>query len=318
MLKLVQNEWIKIFNRIGTYVMIALLVIGVIIIGAFTKVNESKFQNVPEADWKAQTAEQIKIYEHDLKEMPDTAIRVKQNIEKDLAISKYRLEHDIAPASGNSGYSFIEDSIPLISVAALFTIVIAAGIVASEFGWGTIKLLLIRPMKRSKILLSKYITVILFGILMLSVIFISSSILGFILFGSGDGTNIYLAYSNGEVVERNMIGHLVNLFILSSVDMVMLTTMAFMISAVFRNSSLAIGISLFLLLMGGNVTMLIASKYEWAKYILFANTDLGQYFYGVPLIDGMTLGFSLIMLLIYFVLFQALAFGIFSKRDVAA
>ncbi len=70
--------------------------------------------------------------------------------------------------------------------------------------------------------------------------------------------------------------------------------------------------------MGGQVTRLISLKYEWAKYVLFANTDLLQYFEGSPMVDGMSLGFSITMLVLYFTLFQAVAFYVFKKRDVAA
>jgi ABC-2 type transport system permease protein len=100
--------------------------------------------------------------------------------------------------------------------------------------------------------------------------------------------------------------------------MFMLATMAFMISSVFRNSSLAIGISLVLMFTGGNITQLLALKFSWAKYILFANTNLMQYFEGTPMVEGMTITFSVVMILIYFIIFQVLAFGIFKKRDVAA
>ena len=56
----------------------------------------------------------------------------------------------------------------------LLTVIVAAGIVASEFTQGTIKMLLSRPVKRWKILTSKYVTVILFGILLMLVGFIVS------------------------------------------------------------------------------------------------------------------------------------------------
>ena len=58
-------------------------------------------------------------------------------------------------------------------------------------------------------------------------------------------------------------------------------------------------------------------KFDWAKYILFANTDLMQYFEGVPMVEGMTLTFSVIMIVSYFILFQSLAYMVFKKRDVA-
>jgi ABC-2 type transport system permease protein len=205
----------------------------------------------------------------------------------------------------------------LIDFAGLFIIIIAAGIVASEFNWGTIKLLLIRPIKRGKILAAKYITVLLFALLMISILFILSTILGAALFGFPDEPKPYLSYFEGKITEQSMFSHLLIFYGLNSINMFMLTTMAFMISAVFRNSSLAIGLSLFLMFMGGQVTEMLAAKYTWAKYILFANTDLMRYFDGMPVVDGMTLTFSIIMLIIYFIAFLLLAHFVFKKRDVA-
>lgn len=62
----------------------------------------------------------------------------------------------------------------------------------------------------------------------------------------------------------------------------------------------------------------LLSQYDWAKFILFANTDLRQYTTGTPLVEGMTMTFSIVMLLIYFALFAFLSLYIFKKRDVAA
>lgn len=115
-----------------------------------------------------------------------------------------------------------------------------------------------------------------------------------------------------------MILHLAGSYLLHSISLLMMSTMAFMISAVFRNSSLAVGISIFLLVMGGTVTNLLAMKFDWAKYILFANTDLTQYVDGMPLVSGMTMGFSIAVLAVYFIMFQVLAFGVFTKRDIAS
>ncbi|EDL62485.1 DUF2705 family protein, partial [Bacillus sp. SG-1] len=179
-------------------------------------------------------------------------------------------------------------------------------------------LLLIRPISRTKILLSKYLTVLLYGITLLLMLFALSTIAGAILFGSGDGQQ-HLVYVDGAVEEQNMILYLIKTYLLKTISIIMMATMAFMISAVFRNSSLAIGISLFLLFMGGTATSFIAMKYDWAKYSLFANTELTMYTGAMPpLVEGMTLGFSITMLIIYFVIFNLLAFVVFNKRDVAA
>ena len=139
----------------------------------------------------------------------------------------------------------------------------------------------------------------------------------FILFGTPEIAVPYLNYFDGEITEQSFALHLVILYVMKSINMVMLATMAFMISAVFRNSSLAIGLSILLMFTGAELTGLLAMKFEWAKYILFANTDLMQYFEGVPMVEGMTLTFSMIMIVSYFILFQSLAYVVFKKRDVA-
>lgn len=167
--------------------------------------------------------------------------------------------------------------------------------------------------------MSKYITVLLFGLLLLLILFIGSTLLGLIFFGTGGETaaNIHLIYKDYHVIEQNMMGHFTTTYLSESVSALMVATMAFMLSAVFRNSSLAVGFSIFLLVAGTTATAFIAPKFDWAKYILFANVDLTQYVDGTPLIKGMTMTFSLVMLAIYFIIFLLLAFGIFMKRDIA-
>ena len=316
MFNLIKNEWIKIFSRPGTYVMIGLLVLMIIGIGAVMKLTGGTQE--ADGDWKQETQMQIEADKQFLKENPQLPEFQTKLREEQIAISEYRIENDIEPASGETMWSFVNFNSNFVDVIGVFIIIVAAGIVASEFTWGTIKLLLIRPISRTKILLSKYLTVLLYGITLLLILFALSTIAGAILFGSGDGQQ-HLVYVDGAVEEQNMVLYLIKTYLLKTISIIMMATMAFMISAVFRNSSLAIGISLFLLFMGGTATSFIAMKYDWAKYSLFANTELTMYTGAMPpLVDGMTLGFSVTMLIIYFVIFNILAFVVFNKRDVAA
>lgn len=316
MLKLLQNEWMKITKRPGTFVMIGLLLVTIIFTGGIIKYQNQDVKTNP--NWKQEVQTTLAEQKRNLEELGDAPQEQKEYIEKSIAINEYRLEHDLAPNGEYAIWSFVQDASSLIQLAGLFTIIVAAGIVASEFNWGTIKLLLIRPTSRAKILLAKYTTVISFAVIMLTLLFAVSTLVGWILFGMPEQATPYLNYFDGKVTEESMVFHLIKFYGLSSISMIMLSTMAFMISAVFRNSSLAIGLSIFLMFTGAQFTSLIAMKFDWAKYILFANTDLMQYFEGMPLVEGMTLTFSVIMLFVYFVLFQLFAFFIFGKRDVAA
>ncbi len=44
---------------------------------------------------------------------------------------------------------------------------------------------------------------------------------------------------------------------------------------------------------------------------------MNQYINGSPLFEGMSLGFSIAVLAVYYVLFMAIAWVFFTKRDVA-
>ncbi|MED1738467.1 ABC transporter permease [Bacillus swezeyi] len=313
MFNLVVNEWIKIFNRKGTYVMIGLLLLSVIGLGIMTKtIGESGVS----ADWKKELAQENADMKQQLEGVNNPVLE--QNYKKSIAINDYRIKHDLPEDGEYSVLSFINDAIDVIPMIGLFVITVAAGIVANEFSWGTVKLLVIRPISRFKILLSKYLTVLLFALALLFILFASAGLTGLLLFGTGESSQVHLAYVNGSVEEQSLLLHLAGSYLLNSISLFMMSTMAFMISAVFRNSSLAVGISIFLLVMGGTATGLLSMKFDWAKYILFANTDLTQYFDGTPLVSGMTLGFSITVLAVYYIVFQVLAFGVFTKRDIAS
>lgn len=319
MFKLIQNELLKIFKRSGTYVMIGLLILITSVAGAFIKYQEGGGTVPDNSEWKKGLQMENQSLQKQIEELegqiPDEQINY---FKQQIAINEYRIENELSPNVDYSVWEFVTDAISNIEFAGMFTIIIAAGIVASEFNWGTIKLLLIRPINRGKILVAKYLTVLIFAFIMIGICFAYSTLLGFVLFGGPETTNPYLNFNQGTVTEQSMFVHLLVSYGLNSIGMIMLATMAFMISAVFRSNSLAIGISLFLMFTGGQLTSLLAMKYEWAKYILFANTDLTQYFEGYPIVEGMTLPFSVMMLVIYFVVFQLLAHIVFKKRDVAA
>jgi ABC-2 type transport system permease protein len=310
--QLIRNEFMKLFSRLSTWVMIGLLVLSVI--GSGLLVNY--FLSESDGNWRAALQAQNESIEGML-ENEQLAEPIQATYEQELALNHYRLEHDLPPIEVRSMWGFTYENTILTSLITLFVIVVGAGIVASEFSQGTIKLLLIRPVHRWKILLSKYLTTCFFALLLFVILILSSLLFGAALFGLSQGSTTHLAYVQGEVVERSIFLHLLSSYALKSVELVMMATFAFMVSVVFRSSSLAIGLAIFLLFTGNQAVMILRYQYEWVKYILFANTNLNQYFSGQPLVEGMTLGFSMTVLLVYFILFHLLSWLTFTRRDVA-
>lgn len=316
MLQLLKNEVIKIYKRPSTLVLLFVLFICIGAIGAFNKYQQTGYSVPDNEEWKRGLTLENKRYEEQLQNesLPEETAHY---YIREIAINEYRLEHDYSTNVDYNVWNFVSDSSNLISFIGMLLIIIASGIVANEFQWGTIKLLLIRPISRSKILLSKYITVLLYGMIMLVLLFSFSYLIGSIWFGLPDEYYPYLSYVQNEVKEQSMATHLWIDYSLKFVSILMLTTFAFAISTVFRNSAISIGISLFLLFIGEPITMLLASWFEWAKFLLFANTDLTRYYESTPLISGMSLSFSIMILIIYFIIFQVIAFTVFKKRDIA-
>ncbi|MBZ9633842.1 ABC transporter permease [Clostridium sp. FP1] len=312
-INLVRNENMKLSHSISTWIMTGILVLLILVIGLVSRFTGTQ---APKSDWKADIAIQNQKLKKSLAE-PGISEKDKDSITKDLQTNEYRLKNDIQPLQDKSLWGFVNTTSGLISLISLFAIVMGGGIVANEFSGGTIKLLLIRPSKRFKILLSKYISVIGYTLLMLLALFIVSFLLGGILFSFKGAGTPFLTNSSGIITEVNMITHMMALYGLQCVSLVMMVTLAFMISSVFRNSSMAIGIGVFLLTIGNTATMLLL-RYNWSKYILFTNTNLDQYINGQPLVEGMTMTFSIIVLIVYFVIFNVISYIGFTKRDIVA
>ncbi|WP_369404813.1 ABC transporter permease [Piscibacillus salipiscarius] len=232
-----------------------------------------------------------------------------------IAKNNYYLENDIRP-TGFKAWQFTLDNAMLASLISLFTIIIGAGIVSSEFKWGTIKLLLIRPISRTMILFTKFMAVLLFALATLVTTILSSIIVGGIFFGF-EGMNPHFVTETADGLQYvSVVGEVFSTYGYSMVNLVMMTAFAFMISTLFRNSSLAIGLAIFLM-FSGNMIVGALQRYDFAKFILFANTDLKQYETGNVMFEGMTLGFSIAVLIAYLVIFLAVSWFSFNKRDVA-
>ncbi|WP_112179628.1 MULTISPECIES: ABC transporter permease [Paraliobacillus] len=307
-IQLIRNENMKLYAKKATWIMIGLLAIIVLAGGLLTRFMDDNVTREYSDDWRAEMQEEIATTETE--EYAESAVYI--DVDKNM----YHLENDIAPVE-YSAMQFVYENIELSMLLSLFTIIVAAGILANEFQWGTIKLLLIRPVTRLKILAAKYVTVLFYALTLLVFLVVFSWIVGAILFGMNGVNPSTVVYEYGGYNEVNLMSGVVQGFGYKMVNLVMMTTFALMVSTIFRNASMAIGFAIFLML-SGNLIVAFASDYGFAKYILFANTDLSQYREGATqMLEGMSLSFSITILLVYYVIFLVASWFSFTKRDVA-
>ncbi|ACT02599.1 ABC transporter permease [Paenibacillus sp. JDR-2] len=312
MFNLVLNENMKIYRRTRTWILIGLMA-AFVIFGNIMMWHDGK--DAQGEGWKSELKQEKQMWSDHLKNS-DPNEENRAYYEDRIAVIDYHLEHNIRTTKGTI-WDGINESANLGILITLFTIIIAGDIVASEFATGTIKLLLIRPASRIRILVSKYISILLFSMVLLLTLFILSVVLNGILHGFHDMDLPLVSITDGHIAEKNMFLHLWETYMLNGVSTIMYVTIAFMISSAFRSSAMSIGFSIGIL-FAGNILLQLLQRYEWSKYLLFANTDLTQYLEGKPFQDGMTLSFSIIVLVIYFLVFNLISWLMFTRRDVAA
>lgn len=250
-----------------------------------------------------------------------------KKLDEQVKMNLYRLEHnidiDVNSTMSNSTdgatnfWSAMSMSTSLISLVGLLVIIIAGSCIANEFSQGTIKFLLINPVKRWKILFSKYFTVITFGYIMIALLFVVMIPFAGIFLGFDSISAPYLYISDGNVHEMSPFLHIIKLYLLNSVDVVVMATMAFALSSLFKSSALAIGAGVFCM-MGGSTLIQILSmlKQDWARYLLFANTNLASIYEGKSLFPQHSLTFALVVIAVHMVIFLLTAWDGFTKREV--
>jgi ABC-2 type transport system permease protein len=314
LVNLVLNENMKIYRRVRTWILVGLMVAFVLFVNFIEWHSDGK--KAEGEGWRAALQQENQQYSKILKQ-PELGEDDRTFYEQQIAVNDYHLEKNIRSTDGTM-WDGVNGSAQMMIVITIFTIIIAGDSLAGEFSSGTIKLLLIRPASRVKILVSKYISFLMFGMLLLLTLFVLSIVVNGILYGFGymDLPLISMT-AEGEIVERNMVLNLWKTYMLNGISTVMYVTMAFTISSAFRSSAMAIGFSIGAL-FAGNIVLEALQRFDWSKYLLFANTDLTQYLNGHPFQEGMTMSFSIGVLVVYFLVFNLVSWLLFTRRDVAA
>jgi ABC-2 type transport system permease protein len=307
---LIANESMKIYRRKLTWILLLLLVaitIGASVLG--------RISAKPSGDWRAETAQLVRQYEERLK-ITELSPTLRADAENKLKIAEFRLENDI-PAPPNNPWSALLTFSGLVEMVMIFTIVIAADMVAGEYTAGTMKLLLIRPHSRTQILFSKYIAVSLFAAVLLALLVGCGYATNALFYGAGGlhTTDLFLN-QQGQIVAQNVLMQVIKLYGLSIFPVMGYGTLAFAVSTILRNSALAVGVSLFIMI-AGNAMIEATAKLEGLKYLPFANSDISLYLFHLPARPEMTLGFSISVLLGYIVALTFISWAVFQKRDVS-
>ena len=200
-------------------------------------------------------------------------------------------------------------------IIALFVIITLSALVAGEFTEGTIKMLIPRPFSRSELLTSKFISALLYAI----VLFVETLVIGFLLMGAFFGfkglSATSLIWTGQKVVEIPAVLYVFMIYGLDFLQVVVYMAFALLIAVLSRSRALSTGVSIVLLVIGSALLQLLATYVDWEKYIVFAvrPRDVSNV---RPSVRRRPLGFALIVLRhIYRCVFVLQLFHI-RKRDI--
>lgn len=252
-------------------------------------------------------------------ELSSDELQYYQSILEQANLNKYYIDNMITLDNNNR-----DILINLFSNYELFIlivgIVIAGSIVSEEFSKGTIKLLLVKPYSRIKILLSKFIVCMI--VLALSIVFIAicQTLIGGIVFGFEGLTIPAIVYNFGtnSVETINLFGYVALIGICKLPIYILLTTFAFACSTIFANTALAVALPFLGYIATPFINQLsLAYNIKQIIYFVTPNWDLTQYLFGgTPMFSGMTVPFSIIVCLVYLVIMLVVSCAVFKKRDI--
>lgn len=240
---------------------------------------------------------------------------------EDKEVSKYIIENGVDINKSNDIRGILKNFFSEYGLFIIVMVIMIAGtIVSEEFNKGTIKLLLVKPYSRNKILLAKFITMIIMIAFSIVAVVGMELIVGGIIFGFDSLSVPVLEYNfNTNTLET------INIFVYLGINLVtqlpiiiLLATLAFAFSTIFTNSAVAIALPL-LGYMGTEVINLLVVQYNvtFMKYFVTPNWDFSQYLFGnLPMMEGMTAGFSASVCAIYFLIMIIITFIVFKKKNI--
>ena len=313
MIALIQNELMKIFGKKASWIYLIIIVMAVLIAGiVYLKLSGDSNPN-----WRQDTQAEIGMLQNQLQSATEEE---KIYIQNQMDQTQEFLDKDINPTAKTNWHFMNDVVIGVSSLVTLFVVIVGSANVAAEFSDGTIKQLLIRPHKRWNILLSKYIAVIIYALLLAATLIVSGYIIGLILFGSGDfNTKIFEVTLEGR--KEAVVGtqfFLKMLYYLPSLLVIM--TIGFMLSTLFKSQALAVGIGIFVLFFSstlGGIILLLSDKYVWAEFLIFPHLDLTVYALQEKILEDITMPISLSILAVYYAIFMIVTFFFFQKRDIS-
>lgn len=290
-----------------------------------------------EIDWKKGAQAELE----SLKEQYNTADeKNKAYLQNDIERIQTHIDNNIPldEANLNKGFNYLLLNVVVVASGflAFGLILFNADSVSNEYNPGTLKFLLIQPVTRVKVLLSKYIVMIISSLILILITQLLFC-LGVGLFKGFGSLNrpILAGYQYEFVVEFGqkilkqipnsahyipLSEFLMKAFLLEGIFIIVMVSFIFMISTISKSSVIAMTITIGALL-GTNIIYMLSTTYRsFSPYIFLHFTNIEAIITGTIVQETRALQFTInnviMVSIISSIVFLLISLGIFKKRDI--
>lgn len=311
MFSLIKGEIFKLYKS-KSFIIIPLLITTVIGISGY--ISADNF-NSTKGDWRKPLEKQVDEDKKLLSEMKKYGdSKYLASIEQNIKINTYYLEKNIPPIEETSAIGFIKKYSGITSLISLITMIYASNMLPKEYTFGTIKMLLIRPITRKKLLLAKYFSLLILSIFLYLFTILLLSVTGFLIYGVDTLHFKTLKILNGQIIEQNILIEIAKHYIFSFLILSAYTALALMISIIFKSNTASLVTTLIIFTLGGTISSYFSNK-SWSKFLFFRNTDLSSFGINQEVTANISPMFSTFIVLIYTLIVITLSILFFNKRD---
>jgi ABC-2 type transport system permease protein len=248
-----------------------------------------------------------------------------------VAVTVYKIEHRIESdpyTSDPSEVAFMMMNYVGFFLVILLMMILAGGSFSSEISTGSIKSLIVAPVKRWKIYFAKFASILTVGVLASLLLYAVSVLAHGLFFGFGSGAG-YVYATNGVARELSFPIYRLAYLAAELAPLLVYMTFAFMMSIVTRNTaaSVAISIGVYFASSVSESFLKAFGSGEWLKFLPFNNFNLASRLFpdslngqistyvaaGFPKI---TVAFSLAYLGVLFLLMLYTGLDSFNRRDI--
>lgn len=334
MVKLVENELIKVIakRRLNVIFLILVILIGLFAYGehyTFNRTQERVKASYGDAfgdNWRALSEQQLKDLQRRLNN-PYIPEEGKASLRVQISQLQFYLDNDISPLNSTAGKfmaRFIEQAIFLF--LPLLIILLASDMVSGELNTGTIKMLLTRPVPRWKILMNKWMALLILDFVVIGAIALICYVIAFFTFRlSGLNEPVMIGFKivnsqlNTDYVRTiPQWQYLMMVYAIGYFIAVVIGSLSLAVSVFVKSTAASIGVMM-ASLIGGSFLSFFIADWEISKYLYTVNLNLTAYLSGrFQSIDGLTMLFSTLVLLAWAFIAMAAAFGHFIRKDMLA